>query len=845
MHQHDPATCGCCGAEPARSPRPRNRPGRTSLDYRAGTYGSFLVAMQRALSRQPGLRGLSTRDPSDPAIALLDAWAAVGDVLAFQTERVADEGFLRTARHRDSVALLARAIGYELRPGVAASTHLALSADLPPDGPDEVTLAAGVAVQSVPGPDEDPQVFETVEPVTMIRGLDDLRPARVAVELPAFGSDELVLDGTATGLSPGDMILVVGADRLADVDSERWDMRRVAAVEPVEADPLDPGVPAHTVVRLDRPLGHVDPRVDPAGSGVEVHALRRSAPLFGHAAPPWSTLPVGLRIGELHPESGALVPGPFAGRASTWADAALPSGTTQLELARTVDGVVPDSWAVIGKPTYKEALRVTAVEEANLADFMLTAEGTVLTVEGEHLHFFTRRNATVWCASAHLPLGGRPLGTAVAGEVIDLAALAPALAAGRTVIVEGVRVDTGARDAELATVAAVETVPSGRPDGGPTTRVRLTDPLGHAYVRDTVHVRGNVVGATHGETRRAVLGSGDGTRGFQRFVLPEQPLTHTADESTSGARSTLEVRVDGVAWEQVATLHGQPSDARVYTARARPADGRVEVTFGDGVAGARLPSGQDNVVATYRVGVGLAAQVAAEQLSLLASRPYGLSAVRNPLPARGAADPEPLGEARRNAPAGVRTLDRVVSLADVTDVAATYAGVAKARAAWLWVGEERTIHVTVAPADGGTLDADDPLLSALARAIDGARHPGAPVVVAPHVVRVFTCRAGIVVEPAREADEVLTAAREALLDAFSFDARGFAEPVAASEVAEVLHAVAGVVAVDLDALHRTGDPPERRALVPAPPARVVGGAPRAATLLTIDADALELAEVDG
>lgn len=841
---HDPSTCGCCGPEPAHGTEPRNRPGRTTLDYRAGTYGSFLVGMQRALSAQPGLRSLSTRDRSDPAMALLDAWAAVGDILSFQTERTADEGFLRTARHRDSVAWLARQIGYELRPGVAAATHLALSLDLPPDGPDEVELAAGIAVQSVPGPDEDPHVFETVEPVTVVRGLDDLRPARSAVDLPAFGDDELVLDGTATGLSPGDMVLVVGADRLADVDSERWDMRRVAGVEAVEADPLDPGVPAHSIVRLDRPLGHVDPRVDPAGTDVQVHALRRSAPLFGHAAPPWSTLPVALRIGEAHPESGDLVAGPFAGRSSTWADAALPEGTTRLELARTVDGVVPDSWAVIGKPTYKEALRVTAVEEANLADFMLTAEGTVLTIEGEHLQFFSRRDATVWCASEQLPLGGRPLTAPVAGQVIDLAAEAPGLAAGHLVVVEGTRTDSGAHDAELATVDSVQTVASGRPGGGATTRLRLADPLDHAYVRDSVHIRGNVVPATHGETRRVVLGSGDGTRAFQRFALPEQPLTHVADDSLSGAGSTLEVRVDGVRWDAVATLHWQPADARVYTARARPADGRVEVTFGDGVTGSRLPSGTDNVVATYRVGVGLAAQVAAEQVSLLMSRPYGLSAARNPLPARDAADPEPLGEARRNAPAGVRTLGRVVSLADVTDVAATYAGVAKARAAWLWVGEERVIHVTVTPADGRVLAADDALLAALARAIDAARHPGAPVVVAPHVARTFTCRAGVVVDGAHDPDVVLDTARAAVLDAFAFETRSFAEPVAASDVLAVLHTVDGLAAVDLDALHRTGETAARRSLVPAAPARVVGGVPRAAELLTVDADALDLVEVD-
>jgi len=63
---------------------------------------------------------LKTRDPSDPAIALLDSWALVADVLSFYQERIANEGYLRTALERRSVLELARLIGYQLRPGVAA-----------------------------------------------------------------------------------------------------------------------------------------------------------------------------------------------------------------------------------------------------------------------------------------------------------------------------------------------------------------------------------------------------------------------------------------------------------------------------------------------------------------------------------------------------------------------------------------------------------------------------------------------------------------------------------------------------------------------------------------------------
>ena len=58
-------------------------------------------------------------------MALFDAWATIGDVLTFYQERIANEGYLRTATERRSVLELARLVGYQPRPGVAASVHLA------------------------------------------------------------------------------------------------------------------------------------------------------------------------------------------------------------------------------------------------------------------------------------------------------------------------------------------------------------------------------------------------------------------------------------------------------------------------------------------------------------------------------------------------------------------------------------------------------------------------------------------------------------------------------------------------------------------------------------------------
>ena len=73
------------------------------------------------------LRQLRTRDNDDFTIALLDAWAVTSDVLTFYQERIANESYLRTATERLSILEQSRLLGYQLAPGLAASTYLAFT----------------------------------------------------------------------------------------------------------------------------------------------------------------------------------------------------------------------------------------------------------------------------------------------------------------------------------------------------------------------------------------------------------------------------------------------------------------------------------------------------------------------------------------------------------------------------------------------------------------------------------------------------------------------------------------------------------------------------------------------
>ena len=95
------SSCGCCeGVHPLTPAGTENLPGLSALAYRVGTHARFKATMQAALARFGNLARLTTREDDDPSIALLDVWATVADVLTFYQERIANEGYLRTATER-------------------------------------------------------------------------------------------------------------------------------------------------------------------------------------------------------------------------------------------------------------------------------------------------------------------------------------------------------------------------------------------------------------------------------------------------------------------------------------------------------------------------------------------------------------------------------------------------------------------------------------------------------------------------------------------------------------------------------------------------------------------------
>ncbi len=905
--------CGCCEGITALTPQPlTNRPGLSALVYRVGTHGSFKATMKAALSARKTLHRLTARDDDDPSIALIDAAATMLDVLTFYQERIANEGFLNTATERLSVLELARHIGYELSPGVAASTYLAFELETAPGAPGETTIPMGTKVQSLPGQDELPQVFETVEELEARAAWNRLSPRTTIREIPGFGAKEIYLQGIATGVRPGDGILMIGAERAGEAGSERWDFRRVRTVTPFPDE-------GFTRLTWDEGLGWqiFSRKVLPAQEDFKVFALRQRAFLFGYNAPDWRTLPDEIRNRYLAGSGTTSA----ADTSPEWPKFKLefisgtrPDGSIDtIYLDALYPQIVPGSWVILSAPDYQEVYEVISAIESSRQDFTLTAKSTALELEGENLkeQFNDKiRETVVFAQSEELAIAERPVTDPVEGNTVVLDRLLPGLEVGRTVIFSGRRMRAQVAESvanlqivspdgtqsvplnpgdSLIVAKAPEILPSGKTrwtltdkngftatvtvgagkisyipseEGDPVasevaeveqvesdtdpTEIVLKSPLINAFDRATVAIYANVAKATHGETKNEVLGSGDASEPFQKFTLKQSPLTYVSAPTPTGAETTLEVRVNDILWQEVDSLYALEARERAYVTR-RDDDGKVTVQFGDGRNGARVPTGDENVRATYRVGTGAAGNVKAGKLSLLLGRVLGVRSVLNPLPASGAADPEARDKARENAPFTVKTLGRIVSLKDFEDLARVFAGIGKAQATWLWDGEARVVHLTVAADTSNSIDYRiDPqskLFDNLVAGIDAARDVTQRVQIDSYTPLFFRLEARLLVDRSYLPEKVLEAATAALESAYSFERRSFGQPVHRSEVLAIIQGVEGVEAAYLDRLYFRTSVPDLVTPLPARPARWEGSAIKPAELLLLDRNGAQLTEI--
>lgn len=305
---------------------------------------------------------------------------------------------------------------------------------------------------------------------------------------------------------------------------------------------------------------------------------------------------------------------------------------------------------------------------------------------------------------------------------------------------------------------------------------------------------GNVVTAVRGETVAGeVLGSGDAAATMQRWKLAKAPLTYQAVAGAgdaAGVASSLRVWVDGLAWTEVPSFYGQGPDAQVYVVR-QDDRGDSWVTFGDGVRGARLPSGAGNVVASYRFGAG-AASPPAGSVNQLARPVPGLASVGAALAAGGGADAEPAESLRELAPRSALLLGRAISIDDMEVAARLAPGVSAARADWAWDGVRQRPVVKVWILGGpGVRAAVEARLLALAE-------PDTPIAVADATPVVATLAIDLELDPRQVATAVLATVTAALFGADGWltpPVLGIDRPLLRSRLLADLLSIPGVTGV--------------------------------------------------
>jgi predicted phage baseplate assembly protein len=992
--------CDCCEGRRVLTPLPAaNRPGLSQIRYRTGTHGTFLESMQARLSstNYPELAALRTREGSDASMALLDAWATVGDVLTFYQERVANEGYLRTATERRSVLELARLIGHALRPGASASVYLAYTID---KDAAPVEIPAGARVNSIPGPGEQMQAFETSGPLTARYEWSALKPRLTQPQTAAsIDAKALYLKGTTTSLKVNDPLLVDLAngkgpalrriDKVETDSANDWTRVVLRAVAPasvatvtavvarfsaverfgVSADAamtkrvlavlkaveraaesgsqalathlerealpnlatelraareghftklapwvadlmgaLDqeraglasasivagtigtsggddaesatdilgraidqltraPSLPPANARRLPRDIrvaygekADTIPRLltsirpalqtgfyaawrnlpSPVTPQIAVHALTIAAAPFGHNAPLRQTGLVNNRpiFEEWDINDPWNVPSTSDGEEI---NVSLPEGGERAAVVPTdyhkprelyLDGdydIAPDSFIVIEKPGAQPTIvpAATSLVHQSLAAYGLSGKTVQINLPaGKEWFtdtaepFATVRKTRVLAGSAKLDLAEVPITDEVADKEIELGRLYDGLEPGRWLIVAGQRSDItagsaavpGVHAAELVMIASVEqtlkTLPQDERSGDAAdvailpgdqvhTVITLAEPLAYRYQRDTVTIYGNVVHATHGETREEVLGSGDAATAFQAFALKQPPLTYVSAPTVSGVQSTLEVRVNELQWYEVDTIAALGPNDRKFITRTDD-EAKTTVVFGNGERGARLPTGQENVRAKYRNGIGQPGNVKAGQISLLNTRPLGVKEVINPIRASGGADKESRDQARKNAPLAALALDRLVSTQDYADFARRFAGVGKAAAVRLSDGRRELVHVTIAGADDIPIEPTSDLYRNLYAALHRYGDPHFPIGLAVRERLALVVSAKIRIAPDHRWDLVEPKIRTAVLDAFSFDNVEPGQDLLLSDAILAVQQVPGVVYVDVD-----------------------------------------------
>jgi hypothetical protein len=638
----------CCPCDELKHPAKPDIPaGLSALPRQLAGFPEYRLAMLRDIPTYAPLAQWRAREGNDLGLMLLEMWAFVLDILGFYDERIANETYLRTAVLRPSLRKLVGLIGYQARPALAASVVLAAIAD----GNRPIMLPPRAGFRSDAFGSEPPQVFETEVEHAIHALKNEWTLGSVRDRFPAPGGD-ILLEPVTARLARDQLVLFHLRPPLAG-----------GASQPFE--PLTGRVVTTGLIDARDGSSYVRVVIDPAprfDADIALEDIEVLSPSLTATPNPFESSPV---INMLHANFTCIV-----------LDGVYPQ-------IRVGDFVIVQHRADL-RPATVRSVDIKSVIVNNSTNPPATIPATVIQIEPQLDESWTSGTGLRQIVIHFNMVDGGKL-TRVAKTHLNVTDFTPP-----GVPTEGLVEPIPESIAKPSELLLLDAMDNGVLAGGTVNinddgkgKVQLTPPFQPA-LRTPVTVFGNLVRATRGESVfNEVLGSGDASQAFQAFTLGNKPLTYFNDPSApSGRRSTLEVRVNGIKWKEVASFFGAGPQDEVYIVRQNDEQETI-ITFGDGKTGARLPTGVDNVTATYRFGAG-AAKPPAGAISQLARPVEGLRRVVNPVAAGGGADSNQPKDIRRNAPNSALILGRAVSVPDFEVLAREFGGVVNANVEWAW-----------------------------------------------------------------------------------------------------------------------------------------------------------------
>jgi hypothetical protein len=685
-----------------------NPPGLPQVAYRAGDFAAFRRAL---LSPLPGEQQLVNwaPGPGDLGLQALEWWAYLADILTFYNERIANNDYLGTAvaqQGPSNAAGLAALLGYLAPPAITATGVVAaIRGASGQDGP--LVIPAGLQIASTPTANVPAQLFEVTAGRTFTGPSDAVigLPADPALFRPGTGTEpaggatqQAVLLAGKVAVSPGDLLVLV--NRGWDGSTADWAVTTAQSA----ASETDPGGGANTRLTLSSAGWHGlaagPPASPPLAADYQLQRAPTTAPLWtmgagvggqlatGTASPPPGpapqtlTVPLATLVRSLSPGDNVLFTGSTGGAAPRPVQLlARLTGSTE-QVTRLAATAAPGAKAGTSPDVFISHTFLT-VRTAG-ADSDVAALRSVL--------------GTTALGGIVLRYGFRDVGTLIPAPAATLAQL-PAT----VTIPPGLPLPDGPVALQDANgTGLLVTAAAGAPGTATLTPADGGTGMLSPALAVPVRLLANLVPVSRGTTVAAeTLGDGDPAAAGQAFTLQHSPLIYLPPAEPGGDPvSTLTVSVNKIPWGEAPTFSGQTSTAAVYLV-SQLADGTVQVQFGDGVNGARLPLGTGNVTATYRYGSPAPPPPAGSLATVLQPQP-NLGSVLNPVDITPGTQPETAGQTAAAAPATVVLLPGatsasppLISLGDSERLAATVAGVTRVRAYWTWDQELSCPAVTV------------------------------------------------------------------------------------------------------------------------------------------------------